>query len=134
VVQPSNARTNIGGVADGSFDVTLGYEAVALFYQGKGAKVGFGLPILNGEKVTTPVLFAVGLVENRTHEGARRLADYLLDDEVQGQLGKHFLRSVRPGMPGPPGGLDLAGVRVVDIDWSDWRRIEERLADYEVRR
>src|SRR3989442_2897443 len=33
VVQPVNARSNILGVVDGAFQVTLGYEGVTLFYK-----------------------------------------------------------------------------------------------------
>jgi len=57
VVQPTNARANIGGVADGSFDVTLGYEAVAAFFQDRGARIAFDVPVIEGQRVTTPVLF-----------------------------------------------------------------------------
>src|SRR5437660_1542424 len=39
VVQPVNARSNILGVADRAFDVTLGYEGVTLFYLNQGAHV-----------------------------------------------------------------------------------------------
>jgi len=43
VVQPVNARSNILGVADRAFDVTLGYEGVTLFYLNQGARVAFNL-------------------------------------------------------------------------------------------
>src|SRR5205809_1386481 len=43
VVQPVNARANILGVAEGDFAVTLGYEAVTLFYVKQGARVNFPL-------------------------------------------------------------------------------------------
>jgi len=38
VVQPVNARSNILGVVDGTFQVTLGYEGVTLFYKNQGAR------------------------------------------------------------------------------------------------
>jgi ABC-type molybdate transport system substrate-binding protein len=132
VVQPTNAHTNISGVADGSFDATLGYEAVALYFQGRGARIGFGLPVVGGEPVTTPVLFVAGLLERHPHEGAEQLLQYLLDEEVQRRLHLHHMRPVLDGMPQPAGGLSLEGARVVDFDWARWRELEARLEAYEV--
>ena len=68
VVQPANARANILGIADGAFEVTLGYEGVTLFYQEKGARVSYDLPLLGGVKYLTPVMFCAGRQFFEAHE------------------------------------------------------------------
>ncbi len=133
VVQPTNARATIGGVADGSYDLTLGYEAVASFFQGRGAKITYGIPRMGGEATTAPVLFAASLVHNHPHPGAQEFLDILYTPAVQGKLGASGLRPVLDGVAGPPGALDLEGVRVVRTDWSKWEAIEARLSAYEVK-
>lgn len=133
VVQPTNARATIGGVADGSYDLTLGYEAVASFFQGRGANVVYDVPMLGGEATTAPVLFAASLVANHPHDGAEAFLASLLTPEVQGKLAASGLRPVLAGVAGPAGALDLDGVRILRTDWSDWAAIEARLPAYEVK-
>src|SRR5713226_2783462 len=62
VVQPVNARSNILGIVEGAFQVTLGYEGVTLFYLKQGARVAFDLPLLGGRRFLIPVVFSVALV------------------------------------------------------------------------
>ncbi len=132
VVQPTNAQANIGGVADGSFDITLGYEAVARLFVAKGAKVSYSLPQMNGEATTTPVLFSVGLVKNHPHPGADRFIAHLFSDEVQDSMAGFSLRSGVPGHAAVPGGLDLSHARIIDYDWATWSTLERRLPAYVV--
>lgn len=133
VVQPTNARTNIGGVADGSFDVTLGYEAVTLFYQGRGAQVRMDVPVLGDERVTMPVVFCAGLVRHHDHPGVTAFVEWLLRPEVQDRLHEWGFRSITRPERAPEGGVALDdGVRTLEVDWSDWEGIEAMLPDYEV--
>ncbi|HLF16593.1 MAG TPA: extracellular solute-binding protein [Candidatus Thermoplasmatota archaeon] len=132
VVQPTNARATIGGVADGSFDVTLGYEAVARFYQGLGAKVAFDVPRVAGVRATTPVLFSAGLVAHHPHEGAETLIAFLFTPEAQAGLAEFHLRPVDPAVPLPGGALSLDGAEVLEFDWADWKVFETELRRYEV--
>lgn len=135
VVQPTNARANIGGVADGSFDVTLGYEAVASFYQGRGANVTYTVPIFGGHPLTTPVLFAAAIVNHHPHAGAEALVAWLFGSEAQSLLAKPGLRPVIAGVPGPKHALDLGDATSVTFDWSGhWRELESALSRYEVQR
>lgn len=92
VVQPTNAQANINGAADGSFDLTLGYEAVARLFQTKGADITFSLPVVDGVTVTTDVLFCVGLVKNQARAGAQDFIAHLFTPEVQDALAQHTLR------------------------------------------
>ena len=133
-VQPTNARANVGGVADGSFDVTLGYEAVVKFYQAQDAAVRYEAPLLQGERVTVPVVFSAALLRNEDrHPGAEGFIRFLFTREAQDLLaGRHF-RPVLDGAAAPAGVLDLSGVRVVEPDWSDWRALEATLPRYEVK-
>ncbi len=133
VVQPSNARATIGGVADGSYNLTLGYEAVGRFYQGRGAKVEMSVPILAKESVTTPVLFSVALVKNHPHEAATEFVNTFFQPEVQAQLAASHFRPIVAGAPQPPG-LDLTGARLLHYDWAKWDALEAALDDYEVKR
>jgi ABC-type molybdate transport system substrate-binding protein len=135
VVQPVNARTNIGGVADGTFDVTLGYEAVTRFYQKQGAKVAYGPPNFHGENVTTPVLVTAGIVRGTHEADTRRFVDFLFTNETQSHLAKYYFRSVL----GPESDDEAAfpeenHVRVVHFDWADWRKLDEAMPRYEVTR
>lgn len=133
--QPTNARANIGGVADGSFDLTLGYEAVVRFYQQQGAKVAYELPLLDGERVTTPVLCSVSLIAGQRNPAADELARFLFTDQTQQTLSAYSFRSVRPDAAPPAGAahIDAAEVRELHYDWTRWRALEETLTDYEVR-
>ncbi|MES2155278.1 MAG: substrate-binding domain-containing protein [bacterium] len=131
VVQPTNARANIGGVADGSFDVTLGYEAVASLYQKQGAKVAYTLPRIHGEDATTMVLFAAALVKNHPHPGGAQFIDHLFSASVQDQLASVMLRPTVPGHAGA--GLDLTGARIIEYDWSMWADLESALPAYQVK-
>ncbi|HJQ93566.1 MAG TPA: substrate-binding domain-containing protein, partial [Candidatus Thermoplasmatota archaeon] len=81
VVQPVNARATIGGVAEGSYDLTLGYEAIGRYYQGRGARIDMSVPVLSGEPATTPVLFSAALVRNHPHEAAPEFIKTLFQPE-----------------------------------------------------
>lgn len=131
VVQPVNARATIGGVAEGSYDLTLGYEAVGRFYQGRGAKVDLTLPLLDGENVTTPVLFSVALVKNHPHTAAPEFVKTFFQPEVQAQLARSHFRPMAAEAP-QPDGLDLSQANIVHYDWAGWESLEAALADYEV--
>lgn len=131
-VQPTNARSSMNGVADGSFDVTLGYEAVTLLYQGKGARVGSALPRLGGEDVFVPVVASVGLVQGRDHPQARALVHFLFEPQTQAALAAEHWRPVLGG-PAPAGGIDVSGLEAVTWDWTRWEDLEAKLKDYEVR-
>jgi ABC-type molybdate transport system substrate-binding protein len=133
VVQPTNARATIGGVADGSYDVTLGYEAVATFFQARGAKVAYDLPVVRGERITTPVLFSAGLVRDHPHAGAEAFLASLFEPALQARLASFGFRPVLDGAPQPAGALDLSGARSIDFDWSRWQELEARLSAYEVK-
>ena len=133
VVQPVNARATIGGVADGSYDLTLGYEAVGKLYQSRGAKVEMSLPVLRNETVTTPVLFSVALVKNHPHDAAVEFIKTFFQPEVQAKLAKSHFRPMSPDAPQPEG-LDLEGVRTLRYDWTDWAVLESALSSYEVMR
>lgn len=132
VVQPVNARATIGGIAEGSYDLTLGYEAVGRFYQGRGAKIDVSVPVLSNESVTTPVLFSVALVRNHPHGAAPEFVKTFFQPEVQAQLARSHFRPVLPGAP-QPDGLDLSGARMLGYDWADWEALETALTDYEVK-
>lgn len=132
VVQPVNARATIGGVADGSYDLTLGYEAVGLLYQSRGADVEMSLPVLGNETVTTPVLFSVGLVKNHPHAAAPEFIRTFFQPEVQQELAASHLRPMSPDED-QPDGLDLEGARMLRYDWVQWAELESALSDYEVK-
>lgn len=134
-VQPVNARANISGVADGSFSVTMGYEAVVRYFQAQGAEIEYELPLLDGQRVTTSVVFSAGLVRGRRHAGADALVQFLFTAVSQGNLARFHLRGIRQGGAAPDL-LDLEANphRMIDYDWSQWRRLEEVLPRYEVRR
>lgn len=127
VVQPVNARANILGVADGSFDVTLGYEAVTQFFQDKGAKVAYEFASIGGERVTTPVMFTVAIVQGGREETATEFASLLFANETQAQLAQFHFRSVSEAPRD-----SLQGTRLVEIDWSKWATWEQVLPRYEV--
>ena len=131
-IQPVNARANIGGVAEGDYDLTLGYEAVARFYQERGAEVDMSVPMLGGENVTTPVLFAAALVHDSPHHGAREFLQVLLSPEVQDRAADFHFRPILAGADQPEDALDLSGARIVRYDWEEWDRLEAKLSDYEV--
>jgi ABC-type molybdate transport system substrate-binding protein len=133
VVQPVNARANIGGIADGSFEVTLGYEAVTRFYQDQGARLAYDLPLIAGQRVTTPVLCVAGLVKGGGHPGAVALLSFLFEDTTQSNLAKfHFRASVNGTAAAPEDFVSLDGARVIDYDWARWADLEEALARYVV--
>ena len=132
-VQPVNARGSVNGIADGSFDVTLGYEAVALLYEAKGAKIKSELPDLHGNRTTVPVLLSAGLVRSHQHPDAARFIDSLFTNETQSRLATSYFRAVRPGYDAPKGGVDLKGIDIVRFDWSRWSDLESKLQSYEVR-
>ena len=132
-VQPVDSRSSINGIAEGSFDVTLGYEAVTLLYQAKGAKVATALPDLHGEKHLVPVLFSAGLVKDHHNPDAERFLRFLFTNETQSRLGKSYLRPVMDGQPAPKGAVDVAGLAPLAFDWSRWQDLESKLPDYEVK-
>lgn len=132
-VQPVNARSSINGVADGSFDLTLGYEAVTLLYQSKGAKVASDLPNLHGEHAVVPVLMTVGLVRDHPHPDAERFLRFLFTQESQSRLPKAYYRPALGNETTPEGGQDVAGVDMLRYDWSKWADLEAKLKDYEVK-
>jgi ABC-type molybdate transport system substrate-binding protein len=131
VVQPVNARTNIIGVADGSFDVTLGYEAVAEFFLDLQADIQYDWPLIEGRRVSTPVLFCASVVAGAEHEEeALAFVEFLLRNDTQAQLPeRHFMPVLENGTMVDP---DLGEVEVVFFDWRDWERVEATLARYEV--
>ncbi|MBI3723741.1 substrate-binding domain-containing protein [bacterium] len=133
-VQPVNARASVNGIADGSFDVTLGYEAVTLDFEKKGARVAHDLPLLGGERVTVPVLLSVGIVRGGAHEGAGELARFLLEESVQRRLPEYGYRPAAADVELPGSFVPLASARTIDPDWESWREIEAALPRYEVRR
>lgn len=130
VVQPVNARTNIIGVADGSFHVTLGYEGVAKFYQAQGAKIAFDAPLIDGQRATIPVLFSAGVVMGGKVDVAHSFIDFLLTPAMQAATEKVFFR---PVVAAEAPREALAPVEVVDVDWSEWERLDDILPRYEVR-
>lgn len=134
VVQPTNAQANMAGAADGTFDLTIGYEAVAKLYQEKGAKISYALPLLDGRIVTTNVLFSAGLVNHHPHPGAQQFIDFLFTPAIQQSLGDYTLRPAVPGIAASSRVLDLTGAVLPDYDWSRWAELESRLPDYVVQR
>ena len=134
VVQPVNARSNILGVADRAFDVTLGYEGVTLFYLNQGARVVFNLPILGGQRFLVPVIFSAGLVKGHSNPRALDFINFLFRDEVQSNISRFYFRAVLPGFPDPAGGIPLPapGVVILNYDWSQWPILESNLAKYVV--
>lgn len=131
-IQPVNARANIGGVADGSYDLTLGYEAVARYYIERGAQVESAVPVLGGRNVTTPVLFVAGLVKNSPHSGAESFLRILLSPEVQDEAATYHFRPILADARQPEDALDLSGAEVLAYDWEEWDRLEADLPRYEV--
>lgn len=131
-VQPTNARANIGGVAEGSFQATLGYEAVVRFYQEQGAKVDYAIPLLDGERVTTPALFSASLIHSERHPKAEALLAALFTNETQDALARYHFRSVHADDAGGDGLLDLRGAKVLHYDWGRHEELEEALTRYEV--
>jgi ABC-type molybdate transport system substrate-binding protein len=132
VVQPVNARATIGGVADGSYDLTLGYEGVGLLYQSKGAKIEMSLPVMGNETVTTPVLFSAALVKNHPHVAAEEFIKTFFQPEVQAEVAASNFYPVDGDAPQPKG-LDLSQARMLHYDWSEWADLEAALDDYEVK-
>ncbi len=128
VVQPVNARANILGVADGAFDVTLGYEGVYLFYKNQGARgISFDLPLLGGQRFLAPVIFSAALIKGHPNPTALDFIDFLFRNEIQSNIGHFFFRSVLPGIP-----LPGPGVVTLNYDWSQWRTLESALPKYVV--
>ncbi|MFA5861389.1 MAG: substrate-binding domain-containing protein [Candidatus Thermoplasmatota archaeon] len=132
-VQPVNARANIGGVADGNFDVTMGYEAVTLYYRGQGANVAYDVPLIMGQRVTTPVLCSVALIHGDSHPQAKQLLSFLFEDATQDALHEYFFRPTLPGHPPVEGSIDVTGTTSLSFDWSEWSAIKDLLSKYEVR-
>lgn len=126
-VQPTNARANVGGVADGSFALTLGYEAVVEYYQGQGARIASEIPLVNGERVTTPVLASAGIIHNGKTPQARLFIDFLFSNETQSALREFSFRSIAEPTSDPQ-------ARVIHYDWSQWERLEAALPYYEVKK
>lgn len=131
-IQPVNARANIGGVAEGDYDLTLGYEAVGRYYQERGAEIEMSVPVVKGENLTTPVLFAAALVKGSPHAGAVQFLQVLLSPEVQERAAEFYFRPIVAGARQPEGAIDLEGVRLVRQDWKEWEGLESRLSSYEV--
>ena len=132
-VQPTNARANIGGVGEGSFSLTLGYEAVARFYEKQGARIAHALPVIDGEVVTTRVVFSVALLEGSRHAGAEAFARFLFTPEAQRMLAGRDFRPVDDGVAADAAALPLEGARIIDYDWQRWQALEEALPRYEVK-
>jgi ABC-type Fe3+ transport system substrate-binding protein len=132
-IQPVNARATIGGIVDGSFDLTLGYEAVTLLYQSKGAQVKTDLPNLHGNRTVLPVLLSAAVVKHHHHPDAERFVRFLFTNETQSGLAKSFFRPVAPDQPDPQGEINAAGVPPLAFDWSRWAELEAKLPDYEVK-
>ncbi|MHB8632477.1 MAG: substrate-binding domain-containing protein [Thermoplasmatota archaeon] len=102
VVQPTNGRATIAGVADGSFQATLGYEAVVTYYQQRGAKVASGVPLMAGRHVTTPVLFSAALVAHHPQGAAEGFLRLLFSPAWQAALPKYGLRAMASAPAGAP--------------------------------
>lgn len=134
VVQPVNARSNILGVVDGAFQVTLGYEGVTLFYRNQGALVSFDLPLLGGQRFVTPVVFSASLVKGHPNPRALDFINFLFRDEIQSNISRFYFRAVLPGFPDPTGGIPLPAPGVVNLsyDWSQWSTLESALPKYVV--
>jgi len=134
VVQPVNARSNILGVVDGTFQVTLGYEGVTLFYKNQGARVAFDLPLLGGRRFLTPVVFSAGVVKGHPNPRALDFINFLFRDEIQSNISRFYFRAVLPGFPDPAGGITLPapGMVVLNYDWSRWSSLESALPKYVV--
>lgn len=132
VVQPVNSAATVQGVADGSYDMALGYEAVATLYKAKGAKIDDALPVLDGKAATTPVLFSVGLVRNHPNPAAEQFIQFLFQPAAQGLLAKYGMRPMAPNAAQPKGILDVSKARVLHYDWSHWATLESALPRYEV--
>lgn len=133
VVQPVNSRATIAGVADGSFAVTLGYEAVTRFFLDQGAKVEYGPVTVHGEHVTTPVLFSAAAVKGDHNEDAQRLIRFLFETATQSSLKKfHFLPTVGTLLneTHPIQGTES---RLLHHDWTKWKMLDEALGNYEVK-
>jgi len=134
VVQPVNARTSIGGVIDGSFDVTLGYDAVTRQFQKQGAKVVAGPPNFSGRNATTPVLVTAGLVEGAHETEAKRFIDFLFTNATQANLKKFFFRSVMGNESDVDAAFPAAqDVQVVHFDWTNWNQLDKAVPRYEVK-
>lgn len=133
-VQPSNSKTTIGGVADGSFDAALGYEAVARQFKDRGAAFSTAWPVFSGTQATTPVLFCSALVHGHHHQGATEFLDMLYTPAAQAALGKYYLRPMQAGVPGPAQAMPVEGVRMVAYDWSHANELAAKLPAYEVQR
>ncbi len=134
VVQPVNARSNILGVVDGAFQVTLGYEGVTLFYKNQSAPVKFDLPLLGGQRFLTPVVFSAGLVKGHPNPSALDFIDFLFRDEIQSKVSVFYFRAVIPGFSDPAGGIPLPSPGVINLnyDWSQWSTLESALPKYVV--
>jgi ABC-type Fe3+ transport system substrate-binding protein len=133
-VQPTNARATIGGVADGNLELTLGYEAVARFFQGQGASIDYDAPLVAGERATMRVVFSAALIRGEDrHLGAEEFLRYLFSPDAQGRLAAQHIRPVLDGAQGVDGALDVSAVRTIDVDWSTWHAIEQALPRYEVK-
>ncbi|MHB8605048.1 MAG: ABC transporter substrate-binding protein [Thermoplasmatota archaeon] len=135
VVQPVNAQAAIGGIVDGSFDVTLGYEAVSLQYRAKDANIAFGLPLLDGNRSVTPVVFVAGLAAGHPHADAERFIDFLFTPDTQAHLARYYFRPAFADAPQTAGALawDPANVTDIAYDWSRWDALERVLPEYEVK-
>lgn len=123
---PITARATVNGVAQGDYDVALGYEAAAKLFQSQGARVAYGYLPYDGERVTTPVVVAGALVEGRRSALAGAFLDALASPEGIADFERAHFR--RPGAQ-----LEDADVRIVTFDWSQWAALEARLGAYEVR-
>lgn len=132
-VQPVNARANIGGVADGSFDVTLGYEAVTLFYRDQGAKIAYDIPLVAGQRVTTPVLCSAALIHGDRNVEADALIEFLFENSTQDAMQEYYFRPVLSDRAGVKGAIDITNATSLSFDWARWSSIQDMLPRYEVR-
>lgn len=133
VVQPANARATVQGVADGSYDATISYEALVGTFKARGARVADSLPLIDGRQVTAPVLFSAAIVKGHLHEGADAFVSMLFTRSMQARLADYGMRPMVAGVPGPPDALDLSGAEILRYDWSNWHELEAKLSDYEVK-
>ena len=119
---------------DGTFQVTLGYEGVTLFYKSQGARVAFDLPLLGGRRFLTPVVFSAGVVKGHPNPRALDFINFLFRDEIQSNISRFYFRAVLPGFPDPAGGITLPapGMVVLNYDWSRWSSLESALPKYVV--
>ena len=112
----SSSSTVYKGTADGEYDVGLTYEEAALRYRSEGAN----LDVLYPEEGTNIFMSPVTIVKGGPNtENARLFVDYVLSEEVQGQLSGLFRRSSRTDIALPENFISTTDIPIApyDINW-----------------